>query len=105
MAVETIVGLTEADRRTNRRNLIRECLQNPRVSARRCNAPTAAALIDNAIYSVEEALRETPQDFSLKAAYEALQVEYPQHFYSIKNNLNERVAVNLLNQAFLNHKI
>jgi len=82
MAVEMIIGLTKA----NRRNLIRECLQNPSVSARRCNAPTAAALIDNAIYSVEEALRETPQDFFLKAAYDAFQVEYPQHFYSRKNN-------------------
>lgn len=77
-----VKDLTKAERQ----NLIREGLLHPRVSARRCNEPTAAALVDNAVYAMEEALRETPQDFFLNAAYQALQIEYPQHFPSGKKD-------------------
>ena len=64
----------------NRQDLIRKSLEHPRVSMRRCNAPTIAALIDNVIYAVGEALKEIPANHSLYAAYAALQVEYPLHF-------------------------
>ena len=76
----TIDNVTELISSEDRHFLIRKGLQQPSVVKRRSNAPTEAALVDNAIYAVEQALKENPRDELLNRCYAAMRVEYSQHF-------------------------
>lgn len=66
--------------REDRQSLIRIGLQQPSVVRLRVEGPTGAANIGNAIHALEEVRLAEPSNQLLKAAYLAIQAEYPLHF-------------------------
>ncbi|GEM_PF-5595755 len=74
--LETVANFGKKDRFF----LIRKSLEQPSVACHIVNAPTGAAQIDNAIYALEENLRETPDNELSLRAYLAIGVEFPEHF-------------------------